>query len=724
MGNPRENLIGKNVYDFFPRDQADFFTQKDREVLSGKKVVDIPEEPIRTRYKGERILHTKKVPILNTEGEPEYLLGISEDITEHKQTEEALQKSEEKYRSIFENAMEGIFQTTPEGQYISVNPAIARMLGYRSPREMIDGIANIGEQIYVNPMDRKRFRESLDTEGIIEGFETQMYRKDGDKIWVLLNARAIKDANGTILYYEGTGEDITKRKQIQEELRRSESMYQTIFDNTGTSMIIIDENTTIVLCNEEWVKLSGYSREENEGKKSWTEFTYEDDLKGIRAYHERRRTDPENVPRQYEFRFIDRHGNIHNVINTVAMIPGTKMSVAAQLDITDLKKAETEKTYLESQLRQSQKMEAIGTLAGGVAHDFNNILTAIIGYGSLLQMSMGGDPRKCYVDQILASSQRAAILTQSLLAFSRKQVIELKPRMINEIIRESEKLLKRLLTEDIEFTVIPSDPDITIEADVTQIDQVLMNLATNARDAMPKGGRLIIETKAVYLDSDFARTHGFGEAGDYACLSVTDTGIGIGQETQQKIFEPFFTTKEVGKGTGLGLSLVYGIIKQHNGYITVFSEPHKGTRFVIYLPIVKTLGRETKETHEHTKGGNETILLAEDNNEVRGLAKKVLTDRGYTVIEAIDGEDAIRQFVEHNDEINLLLLDVVMPKRNGKEVYDAIRRVRPGVKALFTSGYTGDVVLIKGVRDEAINYISKPLTPKELLKKVREVLDK
>jgi signal transduction histidine kinase/CheY-like chemotaxis protein len=394
-------------------------------------------------------------------------------------------------------------------------------------------------------------------------------------------------------------------------------------------------------------------------------------------------------------------------------------------DITQRARAEEEKAHLESQLRQSQKMEAIGTLAGGIAHDFNNILTAIIGYGSLLQMNMeAGDPRKIYADHILSSSQKAAALTQSLLAFGRKQVIELKPRKVSEVVREAEELLKRLLTEDIEFRVVRGASDMVVRADITQIAQVLMNLVTNARDAMPKGGKLTLETKAVSLGNEFIQVHGFGEAGDYAAISVTDTGIGMDHKTREKIFEPFFTTKEVGKGTGLGLSIVYGIIKQHNGYINVISEPGSGTTFVIYLPVVKTRVKEISGVREEIRGGDETILVAEDNDEVRRLAKEILTSRGYTVIESVDGEDAIRRFAEHKDEIDLLLLDVVMPRMNGKETHEAIKKTNPLVKVLFTSGYTGDVVLDKGVHDESINFISKPLSPDELLWKVREVLDK
>jgi PAS domain S-box-containing protein len=528
--------------------------------------------------------------------EEDVLVGVVEiclDVTERKRMEKALVRSEEKYRDIFENAVEGIFQTTPDGCYLQVNPALVKMYGYESPEELMTTISDIGHQIYVDPEDRLLLQEAIAKQGFVEGFEAQQYQKDGTKIWTSSNARAVLNPHGNIIYFEGTVENITDRK------------------------------------------------------------------------------------------------------------------------------------HLESQLLQAQKMEAIGTLAGGIAHDFNNILSALIGYGNLLHMKMDeDDPLRIYVERMLVSSEKAVNLTQSLLAFSRKQVIKLQPQTVSTIIRGIEKILQRLLTEDIELKVMTADKDITILADLTQIDQVLLNLATNARDAMPKGGVLLIETEEVQIDHEFTRSHGYGEPGDYALISVTDSGTGMDEMTKQKIFEPFFTTKEVGKGTGLGLSIVYGIVKQHNGYINVVSEPGEGTSFRIYLPATKTTAEEADRIPTDVEGGTETILLAEDNTDLRKLLREVLASKGYTTIEATDGEAALELFLEHKDSIDLLILDVVMPKKNGKEVFDEVRKVQPGVKALFTSGYTGDVVLDKGVHDGVVDFIQKPLSPNELLLKVRTVLDK
>ena len=521
-------------------------------------------------------------------------------IAELEKTEKALKESEAKYRNIFENAVMGIFQTTPQGRYVSVNKALSRIFGFDSPEEMMSAIKDIDSQQYVTHGDRERLHELYKTNGSIEAFEVELYRKDGSKIWIAMNGRAVRDDRGNILYYEGTTEDISARKR-----------------------------------------------------------------------------------------------------------------------------AEAEKSHLESQLLQAQKMEAIGTLAGGVAHDFNNILTTIIGFGSLLQMDMDeGGTRKVYVDQILSASHKAANLTQGLLAFSRKQRMELKANKVGQVIGSMEKLLRRLLTEDIDLDVRLGEGEAIIMSDASQIDQVLINLATNARDAMPKGGKLTIQAGRVEVERQVSTAHGFVAPGSYVVITVTDTGTGMSEQTIEKIFEPFFTTKEAGKGTGLGLSIVYGIVKQHEGYIKVISEPGRGTAFHLYFPASIAKAEDSTPVREDIEGGTETILIAEDNGQLRALIKEVLERKGYGVIEAADGDDAVEKFKERRDEIDLLILDVVMPRKNGKEAYEEIARLKPDARVCFTSGYTGDVVLGKGIRDESVDYISKPLSPNDLLLKVRQVLDR
>ncbi len=397
-----------------------------------------------------------------------------------------------------------------------------------------------------------------------------------------------------------------------------------------------------------------------------------------------------------------------------------------RLEIAERNRAEEEKDKLQMQLLQAQKMEAIGQLAGGIAHDFNNVLTAIIGYGNLLLISIDEDsPLNKYVSQMLTASERAAKLVSSLLAFSRKQETNPEPVDVNRIIKGVEPLIIRLAGEDVAFRAVLASDDLTVMADATQIDQVLLNLAGNARDAMPGGGSLTISTGRTEMDNVFIRSHGYGRAGQYAVITVSDTGSGIDTETQERIFEPFFTTKEVGKGTGLGLAMAYGIIKQHNGYISVDSEPGGGTTFRIYLPLVRSeAGEKTAEDLSVMRKGTETILLVEDNAEARGAAHVTLERAGYRVLEAVDGEDALQTFMEHKDDIHLLILDVVMPKKNGKEVSGAVWKIKPDVRIIFTSGYTADIIHRKGIVEEGSDLLLKPFSPYALLERVRDLLDK
>lgn len=403
-----------------------------------------------------------------------------------------------------------------------------------------------------------------------------------------------------------------------------------------------------------------------------------------------------------------------------------RLATAFNAMIDSLKRRAAENQQLEMQLRHSQKMEAVGQLAGGVAHDFNNILTAIIGYSTVLQMKMGeGDPLRRTVERILAASERAAELTRSLLAFSRKQVISLKPMDINRAILNVEKLLKRLIPEDIELRVTLTDKNPVMMGDAGQLEQVLMNLTTNAKDAMPDGGLLTIETQTADLDSSFVSLYGYGKPGKYAVIAVSDTGAGMDEETRKRIFEPFFTTKEVGKGTGLGLSIVYGIVKQHNGYINVYSEPGSGTVFKIYMPVDSSDIKESPVSRaSQPAGGTETLLLAEDDKEVRDMNCAMLEGAGYKVITAADGGDTLNRFNENRDAVNLLILDVMMPKMNGREVYERAMKIKPDLKVLFTSGYPAEILGKNGVLDEGLNFIAKPTAPTALMAKIREMLDK
>src|SRR3972149_1504174 len=392
----------------------------------------------------------------------------------------------------------------------------------------------------------------------------------------------------------------------------------------------------------------------------------------------------------------------------------------------NLPQREREKEEIENQLRHLQKMEAITQLTSGIAHDFNNMLTAISGNAFILQRKLRMEPElmQC-VEDIIYASETAAHLTRRLLTFSRRQVIDIRPASLNHIVSDVNNLLRRIIGEDINLDVKLTETEITILADKGQIEQILVNLTANARDAMPKGGSVSISTEIVNLDSKFTEIHSYGNPGKYALLTVTDTGAGMDEGTKIRMFEPFFTTKEVGKGTGLGLSIVYGIVKQHRGYINVYSEHGIGTTFKLYFPFIASYVSSDFEFGKymvHMKG-TETILLTEDDDKVRILTKRLLEDSGYIVIDTADTEEAISMFMVNKDRIKLVLLDVIMPKRNGKQVYREMASMCPGLKAIFMSGYNEDIIHKNGILDEGSNFVSKPYVPTELLRKIREVLD-
>jgi signal transduction histidine kinase len=386
----------------------------------------------------------------------------------------------------------------------------------------------------------------------------------------------------------------------------------------------------------------------------------------------------------------------------------------------------SERRELEDQLRQSQKLEAVGQLAGVVAHDFNNMLTVITGYGDLLLRGLGqADPMRLKVEEIKKAGERASSLTRQLLAFSRKQVLQPKVLQLNSVVADVDKMLRRLIGEDIGLVAVPGPSLGRIKADPGQIEQVILNLAVNARDAMPRGGKLTIETQNVYLGDEYAAQHIAVPPGPYVMLAVSDTGTGMDEKTKARIFEPFFTTKEVGKGTGLGLSTVYGIVKQSGGSIWVYSEMGKGTTFKIYLPRADGVveSDETRSVPAELPQGHETVLLAEDEEQVRRMTRTILEMNGYRVLEASSGNEALAIYKQHEGPIDLAITDVVMPQMSGRELAQSLEALRPGIKVLYVSGYTDDAIVRHGLLDEGIAFIQKPFTPEAFSRKVREVLD-
>jgi PAS domain S-box-containing protein len=539
-------------------------------------------------------------------------------------------------------------------------------------------------------------------------------------------ASPVRDDMGSITSCVEIVRNVTARKRAAMTLKGSEQKYRALIETTDTGYVILDRNGNVLDANREYIRLTGHGELDEIRGKNVTEWTSPHDMeKNARA-----------VCGCLERGFVRNlviDCSVRNGVLILGEINATVIEMASGVqilslcrDISDRARAMQEKEKLQARLNQAQKMEAIGILAGGIAHDFNNILTALVGYASLLQMKMEinkEDPLNLYVDHILLASQKGKSLIQGLLTFTRQYPITLDVVCVNDVVRNTEDLLKRLITEDICIISNLTGDKTTIMADVTRIDQILFNLVTNARDAMPKGGTLSIQTNVVELEDEFIKAYRYGELGRYVHLSVTDTGMGMDDKTKEQIFDPFFTTKEVGKGTGLGLSTVYGIVEYHKGFIFVNSEPGMGATFNIYFPFADEAIQKPVLVSRNARGGREVILIAEDDRAVRWLVRDVLLEHGYKVVEAIDGADAIEQF-EKAPKIDLLILDSVMPRKNGLEAYDAISALSPGIKVLFTSGYTRDVVLNKGIEDRQFDFIPKPIVPGALLEKIREVLDK
>jgi PAS domain S-box-containing protein len=511
------------------------------------------------------------------------------------------------------------------------------------------------------------------------------------------------------------GLTVLRARAGRQKAEREREQFHKFFLASADVMCITDPDGIFLKTNPSCQEILGYSESELISK-PLVDFIHPEDRQ--RTLDEMASQMKRGHALAFENRFLCKDGSFKWLSWRAINDKAEGITYATARDVTLQKRA-------EEQLRQSQKMEAVGQLAGGVAHDFNNILTAIIGFSNLAKRKMApADPQLAFIEQVLASADRAAHLTQGLLAFSRKQVLVPRAVDLNAIMKSVESLLRRLIGEDIELVVQLPDETLIMMADAGQIEQVLMNLATNARDAMPRGGRLAITTEAKVLGKDFVNAHGFGNPGRYCLITVSDSGIGMDEATRTKIFDPFFTTKEQGKGTGLGLSIVYGIIKQHDGAINVYSEPGKGTTFRIYLPLIgATVEDNQSEQDADPLGGTETILLAEDDKDVRSLTSTVLRGFGYHVIEAVNGLDALAKYQAQAKEIDLLILDVIMPKMSGRDAYDTLRALNPGLKALFMSGYTADALSTKGLFAEGAYFLPKPMSPTELLRKVRAILD-
>ncbi|HEY3274974.1 MAG TPA: PAS domain S-box protein [Syntrophorhabdaceae bacterium] len=692
-----------------------------------------PNETLRDEleFKDGTVLDRFGSPIIGKDGTDYGRIWTFRDITGRKKSEEALLASRVQLSEAMDLAHIVYWEFDSAAQTFIFNDPFYAFYGTTSGQE--GGYRMTTEEYarrFVHPDDIPRYTRFVeentlrpDPASVI--IAHRIIRRDGQVRHIMARSRIVMDDLGRIVKRYGANQDVTEYKDMEKAVRESGEQFRKIFERSPLGMVTAGIDLRLIRANAAFCKMLGYTEQEL-ASLTFKDITHPEHLADD-ASHVKELITGKSALYRTEKRYIRKDGGIVWGSSTVTLMRDSDgrfmYSLITVEDVTHRKESEKEQARLETQLQQAQKMEAIGTLAGGVAHDFNNILTVITGYGAMLKMDLAqNDPLRTYVDSILSSAEKAAHLTRSLLSFSRQQPIRLSHLNLNECLRSAEKLLMRLLTENIAIKTVLTAEEITIMADPVQIDQIILNMATNARDAMPKGGVLTMETKIVELDDQFRRFHGYGEPGRYILLSLSDTGVGMDEATRERIFDPFFTTKETGKGTGLGLSTVYGIVRQHNGYITVYSEPNLGTSFHIYLPMVSKAVEEERKEPAPVRGGNETILVAEDNESVRSLICRILGEYGYTTIEAGDGEEAVEQFGKMR-KIDLLVFDSVMPKKSGREAYDEIRRMKPGVKVLFTSGYTRDVILDKGVEDKKFEFVPKPISPGTLLQKVREMLD-
>ena len=658
--------------------------------------------------------------------------------------QQTLRDSEERYRSFVSHSSEGIYRvdivppartdlpTSEIVQWINdhalvaeVNQALAEMYGLK-PADMIgrqatDFAPHYGERAEL-VLRAKDYQ--------VTGQETLDIDKDGADLWLMESYHG-EVVDGRLLRVWGVQRDVTASKRSEQALQESEARYRSLVEHSAEAIFVFDVDAGhFVEVNENAVRLLGLPKDQllrmqpadlspprqPDGR---------DSLEAERSYSQRALNGEAPV---FEWTFWDRKDNreIPCEVRLVRLPPSERQLLrGSTVDISGRRQAEEEKTLLETQLRQAQKMEAIGQLAGGVAHDFNNLLQVINGYTDMALDDLEAEhPIRELLAEVAKAGKRAAILVGQLLAFSRRQVMRPEGLEMNDVVAGLIKMLRRVIGEHIQLDFVPGYHLGMVYADRGMIEQVFMNLAVNARDAMPGGGRLTIETQNTLLDDEYCTTRTWARPGRYVMLSVTDNGCGMDNETLGRIFEPFYTTKGVGRGTGLGLATVYGIVKQHDGMITAHSEPGKGTTFKVFLPVSEqhvTMVETKVETQ--VVGGQETLLLAEDDQAVAEVTRAMLENAGYTVLSASNGREAVAVFEKHADRIDLLILDAVMPEMGGREAYEQIKARRPDVPALFASGYNESVIHSDFVLEQNLTLIPKPFGRKSLLSTVRQILD-
>jgi PAS domain S-box-containing protein len=689
-------------------------------------------ESVWTRRDGTRLVVRESARnIRDTQGNSIYFEGTVEDIPGRKQAEDALRRSEQFLAQSQRIAHLGNWTLDLETGTLTWSDEMYRIYGV-SPDAFVVTIDTF--VALVHPDERSAMRSWIDA--VLSGnkpgsLEFRLVRPDG-AIRVIEEEGEIRvNAENKPILMVGTAQDVTERKRAEQNLARLHRQHDLILSSAAEGILGLDPEGNHTFVNPAAAKMLGYDVEELLGRHSHS------------TWHHTK-ADGRSYPKEEcQIYAAYRDGTVRRVSSEVfwrkdgtsfpveyASMPIYEQrrlvgAVVTFTDITERTRAERERASLEAQFRQAQKMETVGRLAGGIAHDFNNLLTVINGTAELILMDVrDDDPLGADLHVIQHAGQRAASLTRQLLAFSRKQIMKLEGLNLSTLLADLQGMLQRLIREDIVLVVRPATKVGHVMADVAQIEQVVMNLVVNARDAMPHGGRLTIETRDVALDEAYAAAHPSVQPGPHVMLAISDTGVGMDTETLARIFEPFFTTKELGKGTGLGLSTVYGIVQQSGGSIGVSSEVGKGTTFTIYLPRVEAVARKVQPTPTVTSvRGTETLLIVEDEEAVRGLAQRILQVAGYTVLTAGHGGEALLVLERHDGPVHLLVTDMVMPGMSGRELATRLEKISPRTKVLFTSGYTDEAILHTGLLDETINFVGKPYTAVELRRRVREVLD-
>ena len=643
------------------------------------------------------------------EGPKQRVDELEKEIADRKWAEEALRESEEKYRTLFEESRDAIYITTRKGEFIDANRAAFDLLGY-SREEMV---ALNARQLYVDATNGGRFQKEIEQKGFVRDYEVKLSKKDGAVIDCLINVSVRRAPDGRILAYQGIIRDITRRKRAEETLRESEEKYRTLVERASEGIAII-QNGLLKYVNPHLAEMAGYTVAELTDT-PFSDYIHPDELPSVLENY-RRRMAGEDAPSTYEGAIIDKHGGKIDVEFDVGLI-AYQGNPAAFTIVRDL----SERKRLEAQLRLAQKMEALGTLAGGIAHNFNNLLTGIMGCSSLVLLETDPSHPNCeHLKNIEKLVESGAKLTRQLLGYAREGRYEVRPISLNQVITETANTFAAMRKDIRLHQELTGDlPD--IRADWGQVEQVLLNLCVNAADAMPGGGDLFLKTMNV-TDKDIGAKPYKISPGAYALLTVRDTGIGMDKETKERAFDPFFTTKGMGRGTGLGLASAYGIVKAHGGYIDVESEKGQGTTFSLYFPTSEIRAKGAVKSTKHLTKGTGTILLVDDEHMVLGVSVKMLEKLGYAVLEAKGGKEAIDIYEAHKNEIDLVILDMIMPGMGGGETYDRMKEINPDVRVLLSSGYSIDGEATEILKRGCHGFIQKPFKMEELLGKVMQTM--